>query len=309
VVAGEVKALSRQTAEAVGLIEGTLGSLTGQITTLIEESRSASRVAAAARSGTGNIGEAVTRLDEVSADLREVEAQVAGIAESATKNQEHCRWMAEEIAAIDEAARSSHEDLQVARQRGSGLLEMSEDIITLTAEAGIETVDTPFIRAAVENAQQIAAIFEAAVQRGEITMEALFDDDYRRMPGIEPPKYVTRFTEFAERVLPDVLEAVLDLSPKVVSCVAGDQGGYYPVHNRKFAQPPTDDPVWNAAHSRNRIILRDRTAMNQVRSTKPFLVQTYRRDMGERFDLMKDVSAPVSVMGRRWGNLRIMVRA
>ena len=48
--------------------------------------------------------------------------------------------------------------------------------------------------------------------------------------------------------------------------------------------------------------------MNQARSTKPFLVQTYRRDMGERFDLMKDVSAPVTVKGRRWGNLRVMAR-
>jgi methyl-accepting chemotaxis protein len=128
------------------------------------------------------------------------------------------------------------------------------------------------------------------------------------MPGIEPAKYVTRFTAFAERVLPDLLEAVLDLSPKVVSCVAGDQGGYYPVHNKQFAQPPTGDPIWNAAHSRNRIILRDRTAVNQIRSQKPFLVQTYRRYMGERYDLMKDVSAPITVMGRRWGNLRIMVK-
>jgi methyl-accepting chemotaxis protein len=42
------------------------------------------------------------------------------------------------------------------------------------------------------------------------------------------------------------------------------------------------------------------------RSTQPFLVQTYRRDMGNgQFALMKDVSAPISVRGRHWGGVRL----
>ena len=215
--------------------------------------------------------------------------------------------MVEEIATIDADAGSSLDDLKVARDRSDALLGMSEDMITLAAEAGVETIDTPFISAAVGCARRISEAFEQAVEQGDVTIDALFDSDYQRMPGIEPPKYVTRFTAFAERVLPAILEPVLEI-PRVIVCVAGDQGGYYPVHNKRFAQAPTDDPVWNAANSRNRTILKDRTALNQARSTKPFLVQTYRRDIGERFDLMKDASAPVIVKGRRWGNLRIMVQ-
>ncbi|VWC97060.1 putative methyl-accepting chemotaxis protein [Burkholderia lata] len=62
----------------------------------------------------------------------------------------------------------------------------------------------------------------------------------------------------------------------------------------------------NAANCRNRRIYTDRTARTSVSHTKPFLLQTYRRDMGNgHFALMKDVSAPIIVGGRPWGVLRI----
>jgi len=53
----------------------------------------------------------------------------------------------------------------------------------------------------------------------------------------------------------------------------------------------------------------DRTSLNQMKSDKPFLLQTYRRNMGGgRFDLMKNISSPIMVKGRQWGILRIMVK-
>jgi methyl-accepting chemotaxis protein len=44
-------------------------------------------------------------------------------------------------------------------------------------------------------------------------------------------------------------------------------------------------------------------------NTKPFLLQTYRRDMGGgNFVLMKDLSSPIHVRGRRWGAFRMGFR-
>jgi len=41
-------------------------------------------------------------------------------------------------------------------------------------------------------------------------------------------------------------------------------------------------------------------------NTKPFLVQTYRRDMpGAKTVMMLDISSPINVKGRHWGGLRI----
>ena len=64
--------------------------------------------------------------------------------------------------------------------------------------------------------------------------------------------------------------------------------------------------MWNSANCRNRRLFNDRTGAAAGSSTRPFLLQTYRRDMGGgEFVLMKDVSAPITVNGRHWGGFRI----
>jgi methyl-accepting chemotaxis protein len=99
---------------------------------------------------------------------------------------------------------------------------------------------------------------------------------------------------------------LLALDKRVVFCAAVDTKGYLPTHNKKFSQPQGSDPAWNAAHSRNRRIFNDRTGLASGSHTKPFLLQTYRRDMGAgEYALMKDVSAPIMVAGRHWGGLRL----
>ena len=93
----------------------------------------------------------------------------------------------------------------------------------------------------------------------------------------------------------------------MVYCIAVDRNGYVPTHNRKYCQPQRPgDVVWNTAHSRYRRIFDDRTGLASARNRRPFLLQTYRRDMGGgRFVLMKEASAPIEVQGRHWGGLRL----
>lgn len=44
-------------------------------------------------------------------------------------------------------------------------------------------------------------------------------------------------------------------------------------------------------------------------NTKPFLLQTYRRDMGGgQFVLMKDLSSPIVIRGKHWGAFRMGFR-
>jgi methyl-accepting chemotaxis protein len=103
-----------------------------------------------------------------------------------------------------------------------------------------------------------------------------------------------------------VQEPVLAFDRRVAFCATVDRNGFLPTHNKIYSQPQTDDPVWNAANCRNRRMFNDRTGLSAGRSTKPFLLQTYRRDMGGgEFALMKDCSAPITINGRHWGGLRI----
>jgi methyl-accepting chemotaxis protein len=45
------------------------------------------------------------------------------------------------------------------------------------------------------------------------------------------------------------------------------------------------------------------------RNREPFLLQAYRRDMGDKTVMMKDVSAPIFVNGRHWGGVRLAYKA
>ena len=113
-----------------------------------------------------------------------------------------------------------------------------------------------------------------------------------------------------QNVDPLFVEAALEADPRMVFCAAVDRNGYLPTHNHKYSHPQGPDPVWNSANCRNRRIFNDRTGLSAGRSTRPFLLQTYRRDMGGgHFVLMKDVSAPIMVHGRHWGGLRIGFKA
>jgi methyl-accepting chemotaxis protein len=116
----------------------------------------------------------------------------------------------------------------------------------------------------------------------------------------------TRFVDLADRLFPQVQERVLGASQKIVYCIAVDRNGYVATHNKVYCNPQRGDLVWDTANSRYRRIFNDRTGLASARNQRPFLLQTYRRDMGGgKFVLLKEVAAPITVNGKHWGGLRI----
>jgi methyl-accepting chemotaxis protein len=184
---------------------------------------------------------------------------------------------------------------------------VSEQLIEQIAGCGIETPDTGMIRTAQEAAAQIAKLLADAMRTQAISEADLFDERYQPVAGTSPQQHLTRFVELADRLFPQVQERVLGLSDKIVYCIAVDRNGYVATHNRKYnnAQRP-GEVVWNTANSRWRRIFNDRTGLASARNQRPFLLQTYRRDMGGgNFVVLKEAAAPISVAGRHWGAIRV----
>ena len=77
-------------------------------------------------------------------------------------------------------------------KRSEAFLDVSEHLIELVAQCGIETEDTPFIQAAVRAADTLAAMLEEALQQRTITREQLFDEDYRPIPNTNPLQHTVR---------------------------------------------------------------------------------------------------------------------
>ena len=307
VVAGEVKQLAKQTSEATAEIDTTLKTLTDQAQALIERSNASTSQAVAVREGTDSIAGVIGTVGRA---MDEVATQVQSIAGSASHVKDSCGAVTDSLVELADGVTQSSNTLQQVRDRLTHILGVSETVIGLIAETGIETSDTKFLKAVIDTDAVIAAGFEKAIDSGEICRDDLFDEKYTPIAGSNPQQMMTRFVSFTDRILPAIQEPVLGMDARVVFCAAIDRNGFLPTHNRKFSQPQGSDVAWNTANCRSRRMFNDRVGLVSGRNTRPFLLQTYRRDMGGgAFALMKDASAPIVVKGRHWGGFRMGYKA
>ena len=149
-------------------------------------------------------------------------------------------------------------------------------------------------------------MFSDAIKAGQITREALFDRNYVPIPNTNPPKHTTKFDSFTDRALPALQEQLLVDLPQLAFAGAVDNNGYFPTHNKKFSKPLTGKYDVDIVNNRTKRIFNDRTGSRCGANTKPFLLQTYKRDTGE---VMHDMSAPIYVDGRHWGGFRVGYRS
>jgi len=239
--------------------------------------------------------------------LAEVEANVRRIHEAADRSQSQCDGLAQQVVSIEHEAEATAGVLQRTLARTETFLKISEDLLETVADAGLETPDTPFIRAVQAGAADLSERLESAVRTGQMRLQDLFDDRYVPIPGSNPQQFRTAFSNLADDLFPGIQEPLLDISSRVVFCVAIDRNGYIACHNREYNHPQrSGDVVWNTAHCRNRRIFNDRAGLAAGRNQRPFLLQTYRRDMGGGVKVvMKEADAPITVQGRHWGGLRL----
>ena len=294
VVADAVKDLAAQVEQSSKQITGTVARLDSRIAALAREIR---HDATDARAETGAVHKA----------LAEVGQGAHRIHRAAVGSTEVCAGLEQRMGGIESEMRRTTGALDAARTRTETFLAISEALIEHVAECGVETEDTPYIRAAQHGAQQIGQLLADALRTGTVAADALFDEQYQPVAGSQPAQHLTRFAALADRLFPQVQDKLLSLSDKVVFCIVADRNGYIACHNPKYNHPQrARDVAWNTANCRNRRIFNDRTGLASGRSQRPFLLQTYRRDMGGgQFVVMKEAAAPITVGGRHWGGLRL----
>jgi len=307
VVAAEVRALSLQTSQTTSSIQATLDQLNSRIDRLVKAGEGASQSAEGVKTTAMKVQGSFKGVEGVMTQILDNASSLAGTTETVDRQ---CGEFASSIASAASAILKSNDQLQQTSSRVGEVVTISERMIQTTASAGIETPDSPYISAVMAYAAEVSSAFEAGVKSGRIDLGALFDRQYAPIPGSDPVQYMTRFTEFTDNVLPPIQERAAESDARVAFCAAVDENGYLPTHNRKFSQRQRPgDVTWNTANCRNRRIFNDRVGLAAGRNKEPFLLQTYRRDMGGgQFVLMKDISAPITVNGRHWGGLRLAIK-
>ena len=213
--------------------------------------------------------------------------------------------MAAQIAGIGDCR------LRVVNQSALGLhlaFDALDDATRARLEQKLATIrsdNTEFIERAIAAADRISRLLEEAVRERRISLDDLFDNTYVPIPNTNPQQYTTRFLSLTEQLLPAIQEPLLASDKRMVFCATVDRNGYLPVHNTIYSKPQRPgDVVWNTANCRNRRIFDDRAGLSAGRVVRPYLIQNYPRDMGDRIVMMWEIGAPIRVYGKQWGGLR-----
>ena len=201
--------------------------------------------------------------------------------------------------------------LRLVKQSAIGLhfrFENLDESTRATLEAKLRKIrsdNTEFIDRAISTANRISSLFEDAITQHKISLDDLFDNNYAPIPDTDPQQYRTRFLDLLEAVLPDIQEPLLASDKRMVFCAAVDRNGYLPVHNKIYSKPQRPgEVIWNTANCRNRRIFDDRAGLSAGRVVRPYLIQNYPRQMGDRIDMMWEIGAPIRVFGKQWGGFR-----
>ncbi|MDQ3478101.1 MAG: methyl-accepting chemotaxis protein, partial [Pseudomonadota bacterium] len=186
VVAAEVKKLAHDTRAATSQIASTIGELTreaGAVTTEIKTGVERSR---AAQSGFGQISDTVREVSEI---VGRVDRQTEGIAHSTSMIQTSVDRVKAGLTDFAADARDNGQELLSAEKRLAHLELLSNTMLDTLANSGAEIDDTPFILKAQEAARSIMIAVERAIDGGEISLEDVFDRDYKVVEGSTPTQY------------------------------------------------------------------------------------------------------------------------
>lgn len=303
VVAGEVRQLAHRTKEATDEISAMVRA--------INERTAAASAGMATLTETvgqaaGNVERAHALLGNIEQSAAVSEEEIGQIARAARVHVDTTALINESLTQIRDSMLST--DAELPRSAGSAmaLAEKAEAIAGALGESSVQTPHDAIRIAAQLAAGQVGRLFSAAIRSGAISREALFDRRYTPIPNTNPPKHHSRFDALTDRMLPDLQEGLLGSMPQLAYAGAVDHNGYFPTHNKKFSQPLTGDYDFDIVHNRTKRIFNDRTGARCGANTKPFLLQTYKRDTGE---VMHDLSAPIYVDGKHWGGFRVGYRS
>ncbi|MFA9216622.1 MAG: methyl-accepting chemotaxis protein [Sphingomonadaceae bacterium] len=303
VVAGEVRQLALRTKEATDEISQMVREINEQAE---RASKGMDALAVKVSDAAGNVETVHGLLSNIEQSSGVSEDEIGQIAHASREQVQIAAQIAADIMQIRDSMLSTDAELPRAASSAMALAERAELITAALGDSQVPTSHDPIRIAAQQAALEVGRIFSAAIASGKITREALFDRRYQPIPGTNPAKHSTRFDSFTDQVLPTLQESLLVAMPQLAYAGAVDNNGYFPTHNKKFSQPLTGNYDIDIVNNRTKRIFSDRTGKRCGSNTKPFLLQTYKRDTGE---VMHDLSAPIYVDGKHWGGFRIGYRS
>ncbi|HEY6874717.1 MAG TPA: hypothetical protein VI298_18510, partial [Geobacteraceae bacterium] len=209
-----------------------------------------------------------------------------------------CEQMAETMTEVRDVAQQVAGSARETEKAIGEIMELTEKLKDLMEEE----LQLKGKSEVMSGAETMARVLTEAVESGRFTMDELFDENYIPIPGTDPQKYHTKYDGYLDETIQTILDEFLAKDEQVVYAVLADRNGYVPTHNSKYSQPLTGDRDKDKTRNRTKRMFNDPVGLAAARNRQELLTQVYYRDTGDK---VWDLSAPVYVLGRHWGALRI----
>ena len=303
VVAAEVKSLANDTRKATEEIAATIDALGGEAEDMIGRIEAGAKASGEARASVARIENTMANVGSL---VEEVDKQNDVIARSTGTISSHVDKVQRVLTSYDAASLGNEEKLHGAYRKMEELELTASDMFDRIVKAGLSPQDSMMVERAIERARSIEQITEEALARHELTIEQLFDQDYKPVPGTNPQLYRTGLSDWADRNWRPVYDALVAEETFARMCSASDTKGFLPTHLSERSRKPTGELAHDTKYCRNGRILLEGVDHVAKASNDPYTMAVYRQEGdGSSYIVVRNVYVPLVINGRRWGDLEL----
>ena len=156
------------------------------------------------------------------------------------------------------------------------------------------------------HAHNLVTVAEEAIARGELTLEQLFEQNYRPVAGSNPPLFRTGLSNWADANWRPLIDAMVEDDQAVRMCSPSDTKGFLPTHMTAHSRMPTGDLAYATKHCRSGRILFEGVDVVAKASNEPYTMAVYRQEGdGKTYQVVRNVYVPMIINGRRWGDSEV----
>ncbi len=303
VVASEVKSLASDTRRATEEISSTIDTLGEEASMVIRRIEDGSTASGAAKESVARIEDTISSVGEL---VEEVDKQNDVIARSTGTICGHVDAVQKVLNSFDASARQSESQLEGANQRMGELEITACEMFDSIVKAGLSPEDSIMVERAQNLASELAELTEAAIERGELKENDLFDRDYKEVSGTNPQLFRTKLSDWADANWQPRYDEARAMDTNIIASVCTDPNGFLPTHHSDKSLKPTGDFAHDTANCRNGRIMFGPTTEMAKASDAPYTMVVYRREVDDkRYSVVRNVYVPLIINGRRWGDFEI----
>ncbi len=304
VVASEVRSLSQRTGTNVAEIQAIAETVIQKVEAAAQHIQKAAQTVASSGKQTEGL---MAALIEMKAAVQQVATETKDISKIAQGNNIHTTQMVDRVSSHATSLQQTELGFAKVEVETIASLDQLEGIVQFLAENDIETYDSPFIHKVQEMARVISQKIEDGAKKGI----NVFDKSYKLLEGSNPEQFEVSYLPYFNQDIQTLQDSVMAWDKRVAFCASVNEDGYLGTHISKVSIPQqrhTSNPEvikQNDATGRNMRFYKDRTSMKAATCTSQFVYSTYRRMIGGKSVMLREVAAEIKVNNKHWGGVRL----